>query len=591
MDKKQTNPIGIKESVWSALMSKYTEAGVSDILNTCPYMLAVNQDVRFEIIDEYVMSSVNIDLFCPARIRNALLYILGAIEKGVARRDDDDPFAEHIRRIAGSTCIPKGRIYELIETLLGLEADVIEMPLLDRVIKSLVISGKVSLNRIDNQVYLANKKTFAMERDAAERISALLELDGLVKKNDAASKAMYEAIDASQAMTGLILSQEQKNAVCTILQSRISVMTGGPGTGKSATQRILVESCRLLKRDAAIRCIAPTGQAASRMAEATGISATTIHKALGMTPDEPESRCTLLPDDLVIVDEASMIDIHVFSSLLKSISEKTSIVFIGDSEQLPSVGPGNVLSSLLCSDVPRARLTKVFRQGDNAIAFNCAKIKNGKTDLDLDESFRFIECSDSESIKKTVCRIYAEEAEKNGIESVCCLTPYRRRTKTGVNSLNRAIRSKLHDTKALSWCERGGMRIYTGDKIVFLRNKYGLVNGETGTALRCTIGQCICRFDDREVTLSGDDLECIEPSYAATVHKAQGQEYTTCIIVIDEEHSSFLSKGLIYTSISRAREKCICVGSMNVMKQAIAAGSVNERCSALSHLIRKKQSH
>ena len=585
MDTKQTNPLGVKASVWTELIAKYTEQGVADIIDTCPYMLAVNQDVRFEIIDEYVMSKVSVDTLCPVRIRNALLYTLGAIEHGVARRGRNDHFADLVCQVTGSTCIPKSRVYELIETLLDLEEGMIEMPLMDRVIRNLVSSGKISVNRLGDQVYLASRVTFTAEREAAERICALLEMDGLVKNGDASKRAMYEAVDSAQAMTGLILSQEQKNAVCTILQNRISVMTGGPGTGKSATQKILVESIRILKPNAGIRCIAPTGQAANRMAEATGCHATTIHKALGITPEDPDSSCAALVDDFILVDESSMIDNKVFAALLKSLSEKTSIVFIGDSEQLPSVASGNVLNSLLQSKVPCVKLTKVFRQGDSSIAFNCAKIKNGKADLEMDESFSFIECEDSESIKKKVCQIYAEEAAINGLDSVCCLSPFRRRTKTGVNSLNRAIRSELHDTKHLSWCERGGMRIYTGDKIVFLRNKYGLVNGMTGTAIKCTKGQCVCLFGSREITLTGDDLECIEPSYATTVHKAQGQEYKICIIVIDEAHSSFLNKGLIYTSISRAKEKCICVGSMKAMNKAIATGAGSDRFSALSGLI------
>lgn len=586
MKESKTNPLGVKESVWDALASKYTRAGTEDILRVCPYQLAINQDVPFDVIDGYVRKDSPVDNLCPARIRNGLLYTLSAIEKGETTREateDTDAYGDAVREIAGSTCIPKSRVYDLLEALLGLEEGVIDMPLLDAVIKNLVSAGRVSVNRIGDQIFLANKKTYIAEHEAAECVRTLLEKDGLVKIDAKSKKAMYAAVDQAQAMTGLLLSQEQKNAVCMILQSRISILTGGPGTGKSATLKILVESLKLLRPYASIRCIAPTGQAASRMVEATGCEATTIHKALGMTPGETKSHAELT-NDIVLVDESSMIDAHLFSALLKSLSEKTSVVFIGDTAQLPSISAGNVLAELIQSRVPVSQLTKVFRQGDNSIAFNCAKIKNGNTSLDMDESFTFIECKDSKAISKKVCELFAAEVEKSGLDSVCCLTPYRHLTKTGVNSLNRAIRSKLHDTASLTWCDAGGIRVYTGDKIVFLRNRYGLVNGETGIAVRASKGQCICSFGNKEITLRGDDLASIEPAYAQTVHKAQGQEYKTCIVVIDEAHSSFMNKALVYTSLSRAKQRCICVGSHRALSDAVAH-TAGRRFSCLSGLI------
>lgn len=580
MNKETNNPLGVKDHIWKSIVSKYTEAGAYDLLRSCPYQLAINLDVSFSTIDEYVMTNTGIDAHCPARIRNGLQYLLSAIERGTS---SDTETSDDLRRLAGSTCIPKSSSYSLLEDLFGFEEDSIEMPLLDRVIKSLAVRGKISVNRVNGQIYLANKDTYAAEREAASAVTTLLGKAGFVKPTLDAKKTMYDIVDTAQAMTGLILSQEQKNAVCMVLQNRISVLTGGPGTGKSATQKVLVESFRLLKPNGTIRCIAPTGQAASRMHEATGYSATTIHKALGINPEETVAKKRLM-EDLVLVDESSMIDIHVFKALVTSLAENTSIVFIGDPSQLPSIACGNVLDDLLSTRVPCSRLTKVFRQGDNSIAFNCARIKNGNTDLEIDDSFEFIECKDSKSISKTVCDIYAKEVSKNGLDSVCCLTPYRRKTKTGVNSLNRAIRSKLHDISNLTWCEHDGIRIYSGDKIVFTRNKNGLVNGDIGTAVKCTKGQCICRFGDREIVLKGDDLKAIDSAYAQTTHKAQGQEYKTCIIVIDEEHSSFLNKGQIYTAISRARQKCICVGSKETLKRAIGVNG-GSRLSCLSGMI------
>lgn len=538
----------------------------NSLLETCPYQMAVLQDIPFAAADEYVMESTKIDELCPKRIANALLYTLTVIEKGI-RTGETDTFSQMVSGIAGSTCIPKSEAYSFIEELLGLEEESISLSLLNLAIKHLAITGKISVNRIGDQIFLATKNTYRAEKEAADRVCELLKAPGLIEGNEDDLKNMYKAIDSSMASTGMILSQEQKNAVSMVMQNRISVLTGGPGTGKSATEKVLIESFRTLKKDASIRCIAPTGMAAMRMNEATGCEASTIHKALGLMPGEEKSQREI-SDDLLLVDEASMIDIFILSSLLNSVSDKTTVVFIGDVAQLPSISAGNILENLISSKVPVTELTKVFRQGDNSIAFNCAKIKTGNTLLDEDASFTFIECDDSDAIQKEVCRLYSEEVKRSGIDSVCCLSPYRRKTKTGVNQLNRAIRKAISE-EFHGYCERDGLRIYTGDKITFLRNRDGLVNGDTGTAVKCYEGTCVAKFGDIELTLTGEDLFSIEPAFAQTVHKAQGQEYKTCIIVCDEAHLGFLSRNLVYTSVSRAKEKCICIGSKKAMQKAI----------------------
>lgn len=575
--------LAISDKVREKLKSKYGHMA-DELLELCPYQLAIYQDIPFASADEYVMEKTGIDTLCPKRISNALHYTLLAIERGI-KAQEGDAFSEQVSRIAGSTCIPKSKVYDLLEELLGIEEGSITLPILDKAVKDLAIRGKISVNRIGDQILLATKKTFTAEKESAGRICSLLSGSGLVEETPKAVKKMFSAIDAAMATTGMILSQEQKNAVAMVLRNRVSVLTGGPGTGKSATQKVLVESLRLLNPSAKIRCIAPTGMAAMRMTEATGCEASTIHKALGLMPGELKAK-NVLTDDLILVDESSMLDIFVFSSLLKSISDRSTVVFIGDVAQLPSIAAGNILENLISSVVPVTELTKVFRQGDNSIAFNCAKIKTGNTQLDEDDSFSFIEKSSSKDIQQAVCELYAEEVKKSGIDSVCCLSPYRRKTKTGVNQLNRAIRKKL-SPEFHGFCEReDGIRIYTGDKITFLRNKEGLVNGDTGTAVKAYEGTCVCRFGDKELTLTGEDLSSIEPAFAQTVHKAQGQEYQTVIVVCDEAHQGFLSRNLVYTSISRAKKNCICVGSRKVLEDAISGLiSEPERFGALTGLI------
>lgn len=578
-------PFGLTETECENMIDKYGLYGSLDILRVCPYQLTLEQDAEFSVIDRYVLNKTKVDTLCPSRIAYALLYTLNICESGAARsaEDNENTFDEMIAHNAGSTCIAKSRIYDFIESLLGFEEGTIEQPLLDKCIKHLSLAGKVSVNRIGDQIYLATKSAYSAEKEAAEIAATML----TAPLKYGRLKPVFKAIDSAMAMTGKILSQEQKNAVFMILQNKMSVLTGGPGTGKTQTELVLIQALKNLDPNATVRCIAPTGQAARRMTDATGCPATTIHKALNIIPGSDVRSDCKLSESLIICDEASMIDAFLFRDLMKSLSESSTIVFVGDVAQLPSVGAGNVLAELIASEsVPVTRLTKIFRQGDNSIAFNCAKIQSGNPRLDLDASFEFIEKPSSNAISKEVVSLYKKEAEKNGIDSVMVLTPYRRSTKTGVNRLNDALRSALKDTSSLSYCENKSVRIYTGDKITFLRNRDGLVNGETGTAVKCFSGTAVCRFGDKEITLKGDDLDFIEPAFAQTVHKSQGLEYPTCIIVIDERHMNMMSREIIYTAISRSKKRCVCVGFKSLLERAInGTGTKNVRSSCLAHLI------
>ena len=555
-------------------------------LKNCPYKLAIDGAIDFGIIDNYVMKSTKISALCPARIAAAMHYSLVACQNGSAKpvENSEGGFDELVLKSSGSTCILKSRMYDFIELLLGLPEGTITLPMLNTSIRHLTVAGMVTSKRVGPHVYLATNEAYNAESEAAEEVRKKLVKTAGCRR----PKRLYRAIDSAMAATGKILSQEQKNAVAMILQNRLSVLTGGPGTGKTQTELVLIEALRILDPNATVRCIAPTGQAARRMTQATGCPATTIHKALNIVPGITKAEeIASLTEDLIIVDEASMIDAFLFRDLMKSVSEKSTIVFVGDVAQLPSVGAGNTLAELIRSEsVPVTRLTKIFRQGDNSIAFNCAKIQAGNAQLDLDSSFAFVERSSSEDIRDEVVKLYTDAVKKNGIDSVCCLTPYRRNTETGVNSLNTAIRSRLHDTRLLPYCENeNGIRIYAGDKITFLRNRNGLVNGETGTAVRCDKGIATCRFGEREITLKRKDLSYIEPAFAQTVHKAQGLEYPTCIIVLDSKHSNMLTKEIIYTAISRSKVRCILVGQKGLLKRGIYDVDKTERTSCLAQLI------
>ena len=582
---KPRNPLGISHQKWKMLQEKYG-AELTGIIERCAYELAVSQDISFDIADRFVRQRAEVFELCPSRLSYALLYVLSAAESGPVDRNSE--FGESVMECQGSTCIPKSAAYGYIESLLRLDEGTIDIKILDSVIKHLALKGRISVNRVGDQIFLARKNSYLCEKKAADRVNELLAMPGIISDTDTDKRKMYKAIEAAMAETGKILSQEQKNAVCMVMQNRFSILTGGPGTGKSMTQKVMIQTFLNLKPGATVRCIAPTGQAANRLHEATGHPASTLHAALGIIPGEEKEARTLF-DDLILVDEASMMDVRIFSELITHISDKSVIVLIGDTAQLPSIAAGDGLQCLINADsVPTTCLTKIFRQGDNSIAFNCAKIKAGISEMEEDASFRFIECQSSEEIAKEVCRVYSEKVNERGIDAVCCLSPYRNLTKTGVNELNRSIRKNLKDIRNLPFVENGKTRIYEGDKVTFLKNRFGLINGDMGTAVSCLGNSCTVRFGEAVYTFSGEELSYLDAAFAQTVHKAQGMEYETCIIVCDLAHSDFMTRNLFYTALSRAKRECICIGSKKAMHKAIANNTALSRTCCLGLMFAQK---
>lgn len=562
-------PVTDKEAV--SIFTTYGSVFL-DLLENRPYDIvrAGFTGVGFEKLDKWAMEQGKINALSTDRISAAIYYILHACVSGKygTCEDPDNKFAQQMALLTGSTCVPKSSFYTLLENLLGLQEDSVDMTLLDSAVKELVLTGSISLTRAGDEIYLALSEMYQAENCSAEEIRK--KIPNAVK--DKTLTEAFRKIDDAMAMTGKLLSSEQRDAVAMVLTHPFSVITGGPGTGKTQTELVLVKALQLMKPNATVRCIAPTGLAAKRMSEATGCNACTIHNLLGLTPGQSLTRKRpMIMDDLVICDEVSMLDASLLMSLMMSLSDNTSIVFVGDTAQLPSIGAGNVLAELIESKrVPVSTLTKVFRQKNNSIAFNCSKIRGGNPRLEEDASFSFIEKKSSEAIAKTVVDLYKQEAEKGA--KIAVLTPYRRSTATGVRNLNKEIRKQFVDTSNTSYCSaRDGIRVYEGDIVEFLKNaeNIGLVNGALGTVKECGKGYCVCDFEGNTIKLSSNELEYIEPAFAQTVHKSQGQEYETCIIVVDPKHETMLSRNIVYTAISRCKKKCICVGSKDALTKAI----------------------
>lgn len=403
-------------------------------------------------------------------------------------------------------------------------------------------------------------------------------------------------IQAEEVRQGLQLADEQRRAVMTALASKLCVITGGPGTGKTMIQRFLLNIYRRRNCSGQIMCCAPTGRAARRMEQSTGFPAMTLHKALGLLAGEDDA-CSdpqMLDADLVVVDEVSMMDIYLANHLFQAIPRGSQLVLVGDADQLPSVGPGAVLSELIaCGVMPVVRLDRIFRQSHGSrIAANAKFIRHGNLSLEYGDDFQFFDSGDMEDSAQLIERLYVQEVTENGLDNVALLSPYRQKTETGVNALNDRLQSIVNppDGKKPEVLYRN--RIYrTGDKVMQTKNCGDISNGDIGYITSIT-------SDDSDSTLTVDfgdgrvaeydksDLELLDLAYASTIHKSQGSEYKSVIINLQCAHAVMLVRPLIYTAITRAKERVIIVGERRALCTAIKRTDTERRGTKLAARIR-----
>lgn len=393
------------------------------------------------------------------------------------------------------------------------------------------------------------------------------------------------------------LASEQRHAVTTALTSQLSVITGGPGTGKTLIQRFLLDIYRRKNRGAKIICCAPTGRAARRMEQSTGFPATTIHKALGLLAGEDGDYCEpeMLDADLIVVDEVSMMDIYLANHLFRSVPHGSQLVLIGDADQLPSVGPGAVLSEIIaCGAVPVVRLDRIFRQSyGSRIAANAKLIRHGNLSLEYGEDFQFYDSCDMSASAQQIETLYLQETARYGVDNVALLTPYRQKTETGVNALNERLREKLNpqDGKKPEVAYR--KRIYRlGDKVMQIKNCEDISNGDIGYITSVTRDDTdsvltVDFGDGRIAEYDGSDLEMLDLAYASTIHKSQGSEYKSVIINLQCAHAVMLVRPLVYTAITRAKERVLIVGERRALCIAIKRTDTEQRGTMLSARIKE----
>ena len=587
-----------------ALANKiYTLYGtkVYDIIKTNPYRLADDvAGVGFKTADE-IARRAGVEVNASVRIKSGMCYALADAST------------------SGHTYLPKEQLAQRTINLLGLRDQYMSadgtynMDLLDNCFTELILEKKLILKEIDDVEAVFLSTFYYTELNIARM---LLELNIETTEDD---YIMGIKLDTIEKLTGVQLDELQRKAVIETQNNGVSVITGGPGTGKTTTINAIIQ---MFETDGLeVSLAAPTGRAAKRMSEATGHKASTIHRLLEVsgggdevTADDLSARFgrneqNPLETDVIIVDEMSMVDTFLMHALLKAVTIGTRVVFVGDVNQLASVGPGNVLKDIIDSgQFSVVKLTKVFRQaGESGIVVNAHKINAGQQ-VALDNStgdFLYIERENAQmalnatiGLLKTKLPGYVGAKEQD----IQVLTPMRNGI-LGVNSLNEQLQKFINPPSPdKSEKEIAGTVFREGDKVMQVKNNYqlsweqrstsgrifdtgsGIFNGDMGivTKINNTTNYIEVVFDDdRYVTYDTKQAEELELAYAITIHKSQGSEYPAVIMPLVSGVQMLMTRNLLYTGVTRAK-KCVCiVGRKEMFEAMIANEDQHKRYSGL----------
>lgn len=442
---------------------------------------------------------------------------------------------------------------------------------------------------VNNNGCIYSPYMFKAEVELAKMIAARTFVKSFAYPN------LDSVVESAQKRRSIMLSNAQSEAVKMCFRNNFSVITGGPGTGKSTVLKVVIDVYKALTGRDDILLAAPTGKAAKRMAECTGIpGARTIHSALALNTDEAESDVEI-EEGLVVIDETSMVDLSIAYKLMKSIGPNTRIVFVGDADQLPSVGAGNVFFDILRSEcVPVTRLDTVFRQsGTSRIALNAEQIRLNGTKLLYGSDFNFISADSDTEALEILKHCYLEEVDANGIDNVQVLAPFRARGETSVKNINEVIREIINPFTGEHnelFCDGNKMRL--NDKVIQLKNVNGINNGDVGFIKSVyrdedEMKHAIIEFSDGvRADYAERDLEIIDLAYAMTIHKSQGTECSTVIIPIMMSHYIMLKRNLIYTAITRAKKKVILIGEKRALMAGIHKNDSTKRNTQLAERIK-----
>lgn len=579
----------------------YEEYGIAmySILKENPYRLAEDvKGVGFKTADDIAMK-MGMAGNAPERLESGLLYCL------------------QVAATEGNTYLPKNELIERAAELL--EAD---MSLLEHPFMNLVVDKKIIVKEQAGQTKVFLKYFYYAELVCAIKLDELAGAYKAVTLEDTEEIACLQTIAQIEKEQNSELDELQREAVLSCITNGVFILTGGPGTGKTTTIKTIIEY--FVRRKCDVLLAAPTGRAAKRMEEATGYEAKTIHRLLEVSgaPDGEEERPHFnrneynpLEADVIVVDEMSMVDIYLLHALLMAITPGTRLIMAGDVNQLPSVGPGNILKDILLSErFSVVKLEKIYRQNmESDIIMNAHKINRGvEIDFKNDsKDFFFLERRDIPLIyRDTVLLVRDKTPRYIGVKpfEIQVLTPMRKGN-LGVENLNRILQEQLNPPSSeKKEMKRGEVIFRTGDKVMQIKNNYdakwvirgkngikidegeGIFNGDVGIVSRIddfAKTLTVLFEDDRQVEYPYAQLEELELSYAITIHKSQGSEYPAVIMPILEGPRMLFNRNLLYTAVTRATKCVVILGSKEKIRQMIAQGEEQKRYTDLISRIKE----
>lgn len=562
-EEKQINDIaydleqhGVAGRYAGRLLQKYGD-DVKYVLTEEPYRMIQEIDgFGFKTADQIALA-YGMDRQSPQRLGAGLAYVLQTMTQN------------------GHVCIPDAELVRRAAFLL--QADALG---LHDILQDTVDMGQLRTADFEGTVYVYTPEAYEEEEYIADRIREMAAMKPLSMKTH-----VQLFLDRWQDSCHFELADKQREAVEKSLQSGMTVITGGPGTGKTTVVQTII---RLAEQEGLrILLCAPTGRAAKRLAETTQRKAKTIHRLLvpdgyvGKVQSFEYNETKLLPADLVIVDEVSMLDMEMMYHLLSALKPQCRCILVGDADQLPSVGAGAVLHDVIASEtVPVVRLDTIFRQKEGGrIVTNAHLINNGRLPVvNEDLEFRFVEIETEADGATQISALYRSEVEDTGDEfAVQVLSPMYK-DPCGVDNLNQLIQERLNPPVLGKGELKGRHMIFrVGDKVMQKHNDYekGVFNGDIGKIFAVQHDMVYVRYPEQDVKYEGAEIDEITLAYAITVHKSQGSEYHTVIMALVNSHSIMLQRNLFYTAVTRAKRKVILVGT----KRAVQTAVQNQRTS------------
>ncbi|MFC5168582.1 ATP-dependent RecD-like DNA helicase [Nonomuraea angiospora] len=569
--------VGVSTSIAVRIFKQYGESSIS-VVKTRPYQLADDVwGIGFKTADT-IAQAVGIPHDSPERVKAGLRYTLSqAADDGHCYLPAPNLVADAVKILE----VPADLVTTCLEDLIEAEGAVREpIPAGDNVVPAVYLPP---FHRAENSLASG---LLSLLRSGHDRLKTFADVDW-----ERAETWLHE-------QTGAELAPEQRQAVRLALTEKVAVLTGGPGCGKSFTVRSIVLLARAKR--AKVILAAPTGRAAKRLAELTGHEATTVHRLLQLRPggEATFDRDNPLDADLVVVDEASMLDLLLANKLVKAVAPGAHLLFVGDVDQLPSVGAGEVLKDLLAADdIPRVRLTQIFRQAqESGVVVNAHRVNTGHHPIlqGMNDFFLF-PCEEAEEIAALTVDVVARRIPRRfGLDprrDIQVLAPMHRGA-AGAGALNTALQEALTPAHEGMPERRYGGRVFrVGDKITQLRNNYdkgaaGVFNGTVGIVTDIRPDEhklTVVTDEDEAVDYAFDELDELAHAYAVSIHRSQGSEYPAVVVPLATSAWMMLQRNLLYTAITRAKKLVVIVGSRRALAQAVRTKGAGRRHTGLTH--------